>query len=57
MPWRERVNPHPLFKDIIQFNSLAPALAPIGLMGYLAERDKQRAGASFPMPGDRPVRI
>lgn len=38
--WRERVNPHPLFKDIIQFNSLAAALAPVGLMGYLAERDK-----------------
>jgi hypothetical protein len=39
--WRERVNPHPRFKDIIQFNSLAAALAPAGLMGYLAERDKQ----------------
>ncbi|MGI6854463.1 hypothetical protein [Mesorhizobium sp. 1B3] len=39
--WRERVNTHPLFKDIIQFNSLAAALAPVGLMGYLAERDKR----------------
>lgn len=40
--WRSRVNPHPLFRNIIQFNSLAAALAPVGLMGYLAEQQGEQ---------------
>jgi hypothetical protein len=35
---RAAVNNHPSFKDLVKVNSLAAAMAPVGLLGYLAER-------------------
>lgn len=40
--WRSRVNSHPSFRNLIQFNSLAGALAPVGLMGYLASQQDEQ---------------
>ncbi|MGO4838321.1 hypothetical protein AB4144_39355, partial [Rhizobiaceae sp. 2RAB30] len=40
--WRERVNTDPYLKNIIQFNGLATALAPAGLMGYLASNQDEQ---------------
>ncbi len=38
---RRHANNHPKLKDLIQFNSLAAATAPVGLLGYLAEQNEQ----------------
>ncbi|MDW6020253.1 hypothetical protein SAZ10_00590 [Mesorhizobium sp. BAC0120] len=35
---REAVNTHPEFKNLLQFNSIAAAMAPVGLLGYLASQ-------------------
>jgi hypothetical protein len=35
---RDAVNTHPDFKDLLQFNSIAAAMAPVGLLGYLASQ-------------------